>query len=419
MKAWAERPFFVLMIEKIRITFRSLSYRNFRLFLFGQGISVMGTWMQRVALPWLIYSLTGSAALLGVVSFLSYIPLLLFSPLAGVWVDRYDRMKILKITQFLAMAQALVLSFIVFWDVAEVWHILVLSFMLGTVNAFDVPGRQSFYIKLIDKKDDLANAIALNSIVFHISRFIGPSLAGIVIAVWGEAMCFFINALSYIAVLASLFAMRMEKEIISESATSFMEELREGFRYVSADPRLKNILLFIASISVFGWSYNVLLPVFAKDILGGGAVVFGLLTSSVSAGAIIGAVFVASRPDMQGMKKRSVIFAGIFGLALAAFAFSKDLYVSIFMLAIIGFAALLHHTSANSYFQAAVLDDKRGRALSFYALAHQGFMPLGGLYLGLMAERYGAPSALAAGGLFSLAVAIYFFPRLITKRNSI
>src|SRR3989344_2604929 len=260
------------MREYFNLTFRALRSRNFRLFLFGQGISVIGTWMQRVALYWLVYKLTGSAFWLGMVGFAGHIPLLVLAPIAGVLIDRYSKIRIVIVTQALAMAQALLLAYLVLSGQIQVWHIIALSLALGAVNAFDVPGRQSFYINLIDKKEDLPNAIALNSVVFHLSRFLGPSAAGIIIATLGEGICFLINGLSYIAVIVSLFRIRVPKEIKPEKATRMIQELKDGFRYVASSTPLKNILLLVAAVSLFGWSYSIMLPVFAKDILGGGAV---------------------------------------------------------------------------------------------------------------------------------------------------
>lgn len=396
------------MKERIKLTFRALKYRNYRLFLFGQGFSVIGTWMQKVALGWLIYKLTGSALLLGVVGFTSNIPII-FTPLAGVIIDRYSKMRILLITQTLAMLQATVLAALVLFGQIQVWQIISLSLLLGVINAFDVPGRQSLYIQLVNKKEDLPNAIAINSAVFHSSRFIGPSLAGIIIASYGEGICFLVNAISYLAVLASLIRMDVkEVRVESETSKSFAQELKEGFQYVASRPPLRSILMLVGAVSIFGWSYNILLPVFAKDIFGGDATTFGFLTSAVAVGSIIGALFAASRKHLDGIGMRSVIFTGVFGLALILFALSKYFWLSIFFLALAGLGTMLHNTSANSFFQSKIDGEKRGRAMSFYALAHQGLMPLGNLFLGVMASAWGAEAAFMVSGLFCIITAVFF-----------
>jgi len=406
------------MREYFNLTFRALRSRNFRLFLFGQGISVIGTWMQRVALYWLVYKLTGSAFLLGMVGFAGHIPLLVLAPIAGVLIDRYSKIRIVIVTQALAMAQALLLAYLVLSGQIQVWHIIALSLALGAVNAFDVPGRQSFYINLIDKKEDLPNAIALNSVVFHLSRFLGPSAAGIIIATLGEGICFLINGLSYIAVIVSLFRIRVLKEIKPEKATRMIQELKDGFRYVASSTPLKNILLLVAAVSLFGWSYSILLPVFAKDILGGGAVTFGFLNSATAIGAIIGAFYAASRKDFSGLERRAVFFTVVFGMSVILFGASSFLWPSLIFIALTGLGAMLHNTSANSFVQSIVMEDRRGRVMSLYAFAHQGLMPLGSLFLGWSASTYGAPAAMITAGVFCILAALFLGPRIIASKLS-
>lgn len=404
------------MRDRINVTFRSLGSKNFRLFLFGQGVSVIGTWMQRVALNWLIYKLTSSAILLGLVNFASYIPLLIVAPLAGVWLDRVSKLKVIIVTQTLAMLQALFLAFLVLSGKIEIWHIILLSFVLGIVNAFDVPGRQSFYINLVDKKEDLPNAVALNSAAFHLSRFIGPSLAGIIIASWSEGICFLVNGLSYVAVIWALFRIKTN-EVIKDNILekNLFGELGEGFRYLSSKPLIKNILTLVALISLFGWSYTVLLPIFAKDILHGDALTFGLLNSATAVGAIIGAFYAASRKNLEGLIRISIFFTIIFGVSVILFSFSNILWFSIITIAGAGLGAMLHNTSANSFIQSAVSEEKRGRVLGIYAFAHQGLIPLGSLYLGWAASSFGAPVSMLTAGLFCLLAVMVLGPKIIAQ----
>ena len=404
------------MKDRIETTFRALRSRNFRLFLFGQGISNVGTWMQRVALYWLVYKLTSSAFLLGLVGFASYIPLLIVSPFAGVLIDRYSKMRIVMTAQALAMLQALLLAFLVLSGRIEIWHIITLSLVLGVINAFDIPGRQSFYVNLIDKKEDLPNAVALNSVVFHLSRFLGPSAAGIIIAISSEGICFLINGLSYIAVLGSLFAIKISDTPVQEKMKPFMDELKEGFKYIYSKPPLRNILMLVAAISLFGWSYTILLPIFAKDVLEGDSVTFGFLISATAVGAILGALYAASRKDTHGLERRAVFFAVVFGLAVILFSLSKMLVASLLLIGVAGLGAMLHNTSANSFFQSTVDEDKRGRIMSYYAFAHQGLMPIGSLVLGWAAGSFGAPFAMVLGGIFCLFAAAFLGPRIFSSK---
>ena len=402
------------MREKLNVTFRALRSRNFRLFLFGQGISNMGTWMQRVALSWLVYELTSSALLLGLVNFASYIPLLIISPIAGVWIDRYPKIKIVIATQILSMIQAFILAFLVLSGKIEIWHVIVLSLFLGVINAFDVPGRQSSYINLIDNKEDLPNAIALNSGAFHLSRFIGPSVAGMIIAAASEGICFLVNGLSYIPVIISLFMIRAADEPKKNEEKHALEELKDGFRYISAKPSLKNILLLVAAVSFFGWSYTVLFPIFAKDILGGDALIFGFLNSATAVGAIVGAFYAASRKNLLGLERRTVFFASVFGVAIVLFAFSKVLWFSMIFVALSGLGAMLHNTSANSYVQTSVNDKTRGRVMSIYAFGHQGLIPIGSLLLCWAASSYGAPAAMMTAGIFCILSVLLLGPRIVS-----
>ena len=396
------------MKERFKTTFRALESRNFRLFFYGQGISLIGTWMQRVAMSWLVYRLTDSAFLLGVVGFASHVPIFLISPLAGVLIDRFSRRRILILSQTLAMLQAFLLAFLVFSGGVQVWHIIALSLILGLSSAFDIPGRQSFYSQMVEKKEDLQNAIALNSTLFHVARFVGPSLAGLVIAVFGEGVCFLLNALSYIAMIASLFMMRLKKpQRPLDDGKNIFEEFKDGFNYVFNSSPIKKILLMIAFVSLLGSPYMTLLPIFAKDILGGGPVTLGLLTSFTSIGALFAAVFIASRKKIKGTENRMIGSGLIFACGLVFFSFSKILGLSLALISFVGAGMMGHNVSANSLIQSLTPDDKRGRVMSLYAFSHQGVMPFGELMAGFAAGILGGGATLAiSGGLIALFLLI-------------
>ncbi|MBI2024161.1 MFS transporter [Candidatus Giovannonibacteria bacterium] len=402
------------MRERINTTFRALRSRNFRLFFFGQGISLIGTWMQRIAMSWLIYRLTGSAFLLGVAGFSSHIPIFLISPFAGVLIDRFSRRRILFLSQTLAMLQAFVLAFLVLSGSVQVWHVIALGIVLGISSAFDIPGRQSFYSQLVSKKEDIQNAIALNSTLFHLARFIGPTLAGFVIAFFGEGICFLLNGVSFVAMLVALIMMKIEKINNSISGKKISEEFKEGFSYVFKSAPIKKILLIVALVSLFGAPYVVLLPIFAKDILGGGPVTLGLLTSFASIGALFSAFYIASIKTNEGTDKRLVIFGLIFSFSLIAFAFSKILGLSLFLISFVGAGMMANNVSANSLIQNLISEDKRGRVMSLYTFSHQGVMPFGELLFGILAGGIGAGPALAMGGVLS-ALSVFIFGRKISS----
>lgn len=403
------------MKEFFGSAFRALWSRNFRLFFFGQGVSLIGTWMQRIALQWLVYRMTGSPLLLGTVAFSSHIPIFLFSPAAGVFLDRFSRQKILVTTQALAMLQASLLAFLVLTGRIEVWHIIVLGLFSGFISAFDIPGRQSFYVEMLDRREDLQNAIALNSSMFHISRFIGPAAAGFIIAGFGEGISFLINALSFIAVLASLLAMKFPKNNLVENSRRAWEEFKDGFRYTFSDLTIRNVLFLVALVSFAGAPYVVLLPIFAKDILGGGPLTLGFLTSAASIGALIGASYVASRKKFKGTELRLISFAVLFGVSLILFSFSKLLWLSLALMVLVGLGMVINNISANSFLQVLSTDDKRGRVMSLYIFSHQGMMPFGEFLLGALASLIGAPLALVLGGGVTVLSALFFGPKIISS----
>ena len=315
--------------NSIKQTVRALRYRNYRLFFTGQGISLIGTWMERIALGWLVYKLTDSAFLLGLVSFLSQIPTFLLATVAGVMADRYNKHKIVIITQTFAMIQAFVLAILTLTHVINIWHIMILSVILGLINAFDMPTRQSFVVELVDDKNDLSNAIALNSSMFNAARLIGPTIAGLLISVVGEGLCFLINAISYIAVITALLMMKINPSVIAAKKEKVLRGFKEGIKYAYNFKPIKALLLFIALVSLAGMPYTVLMPVFAKDILHGNANTLGYLLGAVGIGALCGAFYLASRKTVLGLGKWIATAATIFGIALIFFSFSQNLILSL------------------------------------------------------------------------------------------
>lgn len=401
------------MKEKLKITFRALEHRNFRLFFYGQGISVIGTWMQRVAMSWLVYRLTDSAFLLGIVGFSTHIPIFLLSPIAGVLVDRFSRRRILILTQTLAMLQALLLSYLYFSGKIQVWHIITFGIVLGISSAFDIPGRQAFYSRLVDKKENIQNAIALNAMLYHMARFVGPSLAGLVIAGFGEGICFLLNAISYLAMIFSLLLMKFDTSRQKDEAKEIIEEFLDGFRYVFQNIPIRKILILIGLTSLFGSPYIVILPIFAKNILGGGPVTLGLLTSFASLGALFASFYIASRQNIDRSGKGMLIFGFIFSFSLILFAFSKYLPLSLAIISITGLGLMGNMVLANSLIQDITSEEKRGRVMSFYTVSHAGMVPFGELLLASIAGFWGGGPALAIGGLLTGLSLIIFTPGIL------
>jgi len=398
---------------------RSLRYRNYRLFFYGQSISLIGTWIQRITVPWLVYRLTGSVFLLGLVGFAGQIPTFLVSPFAGVLIDRWNRHKILVITQILALIQALVLALLFYEKSISVWHIAILSVFLGIINAFDMPARQSFVVDMIEKKEDLGNAIALNSSMVNSARLIGPSIAGILISLTGEGMCFMINAISYVFVIAFLLMMKITPRKIEAQDTNAFQKFKEGFTYTFGSLPIRYIILLLALVSLMGMPYTVLMPVFAKTILHGGSHTFGFLMGATGVGALMGAVYMASRRSAAGLEKFIPWFAGIFGLGLILFSLSTNFILSMFLLLITGFGMLMQMTSSNTILQTIVDDDKRGRVMSFYTMAFMGTAPFGSLLAGALASKVGAPNTLFIGGVACILGAILFMRKLPEIKRTI
>lgn len=392
--------------------FRSLHYRNYRLFFSGQSLSLIGTWIQRIAIPWLVYRLTGSAFLLGAVGFAGQIPTFIIAPFAGVLTDRWNRYQILIVTQILSMLQALTLALLFFTNTLQVWNILLLSIILGCINAFDTPARQSFVIEMVEDKNDLSNAIALNSSMFNGARLIGPSIAGVLIATLGEGVCFLINGISYIFVVTSLLMMKIKSQNKKKKQSDTLKELKEGFTYTFGFAPIKSIILLLALISLMGMPYSVLIPVFAKDIFHGGSHVFGFLMAASGIGALISAIYLASRRSILGLEKMIPLAASVFGLGLVAFSLSRSFPLSVVLMVVTGSGMMMQTASSNTILQTIADDDKRGRVMSFYTMAFMGTAPFGSLMAGSMASLIGAPGTLIFGGIACTIGAILFAKRL-------
>jgi MFS family permease len=372
----------------------------------------MGTWIQRIAVPWLVYSLTNSVFLLGVVGFAGQIPTFLLAPFAGVLVDRWNRYIILIITQILAMIQAFILAFLFFNKSIEVWQIILLSMFLGCINAFDMPARQSFVIDMIEKKEDLGNAIALNSSMVNSARLLGPSIAGILISLTGEGICFFLNGVSYIFVIVFLFMMTITPRKRKATNTHFLRGLKEGFSYTFGFAPIRYIILLLALVSLMGMPYTILVPVFAKTILHGGSHTFGFLMGASGIGALAGAIYMASRKNVLGLGKLLPIFAAVFGFGLITFSSSHVFWLSMILMLITGCGMLMQMTSSNTILQTIVDDDMRGRVMSFYLMAFMGTAPFGSLLAGFLASKVGAPNTLIIGGLACILGALLFARKL-------
>jgi len=400
---------------------RALRHRNFQLFFSGQLISLIGTWMQTVAQSWLVYRLTGSGLLLGSVGFASQIPVFLIAPLGGITADRGNRQRIVIGTQTASMILALVLAALTLSHKVQVWHIFVLAALLGVVNAFDIPGRQSFLVDMVGK-EDLMNAIALNSSMFNGARVIGPAVAGVLVARLGEGWCFFANGASYIAVIAGLMMMNVHAPARASAKTSPLEHIIEGFQFVRRTAPIRTLLLLLGLVSVVGMPYVVLMPIFADKILhnGGqefasligshdlGAVRLGILMGAAGVGALLGALTLAVRSGVKGLGTWVAVCCGGFGVSLILFAFSKSFWLSVLLLLPVGYFIMLQMASSNTLIQVMVPDALRGRAMALYSMMFMGMAPVGALLGGALSDRLGAPLTVALGGLASLAGAWWF-----------
>jgi MFS family permease len=402
---------------------RALRHRNFRLYFTGQSISLIGTWMTRIATSWLVYRLTGSALLLGVVGFAGQIPTFLLAPFAGVLVDRLNRRNLLVWTQILAGIQSLALAALTLAKVITIHEIIALSALQGLINAFDMPGRQSSLVLMVaditgrPDKQDLSNAIALNSSIVNMARLIGPALAGLVIGAVGEGYCFAIDGVSYIAVVISLLMMRLPTSTLKRATTSMLEQLREGWSYVVNFRPIRTILTLFALLSLMGMPFIVLMPIFASQILHGGPHTLGYLMGASGVGALISALSLAARKSVRGLTTMIQIAAVMFGTGLILFGLSRFLALSLFLMLIVGFGMMQGLAASNTVIQTLVPEDKRGRVMSYYTMAFVGMTPFGSLLAGTLAHRFGAPHAVMITGTFCLVGAAWYTTQLKSIRS--
>jgi MFS family permease len=399
--------------------FRALRHRNYRVYFAGQICSLIGTWVQFVAMNWLIYRMTGSPALLGLTAFINQIPILLLGPFAGVVADRVNRRRLLLTTQTLAMVQAFTLAYLAFTGHIQPWHVIVLAGLLGIVNAFDVPGRQSFIVQMLGDKKDLPNAIALNSLTMNTTRLVGPSIGGFLVMGLGEAWCFLLNGFSFLAILAALSSARIHSSGITRKTHSAWRDLREGFHYTFGFMPIRALLLQLSVISFVAMPYTILMPVFAGGVFGGTARTFGTLIGCAGFGAIIATLYLASRRNVKGLASVIAIAPIICGIALMLFSQSRILWLSHILMMFVGFGIISHAASINTILQSVVDEDKRGRVMSFYTMCFVGTAPIGSLVLGQIAHRIGAPTTFLLAGACCVLAGIMFYSRLETWRRNI
>lgn len=392
--------------------FRAWRHPNYRLYFIGQAISLIGTWMDAIAMSWLIYRLTNSPVLLGVVGFSSRIPAFLLSPVAGVLVDRWNRRTLLIATQTLALCQASTLAILVLSHQIQIWHIILLSVLLGLVQAFDTPARQSFLVEIVDHKEDLGNAIALNSTQFNLARLIGPALAGAVIAWAGEGICFAVNAVSYLAVVGALVAMRIKETQHVPKRGSIWTDFAEGAKYAWDSYPIRSLLILLTVVSFASGSNQSLMPVYAAKIFHGDSRTYGYLACSVGFGAILGALMLANRKSVLGLGIWLVYASGIFGISLFLFGQATNFWAGVLLLAGVGFGSMVHMAATNTLIQTLVKDRIRGRVMAFYTMCFIGMMPIGSLVGGYVAGLIGTPKTLAISGVIGVIGALSFYVNL-------
>jgi MFS family permease len=397
----------------MKITFlNAFQSRNYRLYFAGQSVSLIGTWMQRTSVYWLIYEMTQSSFMLGVAVFAAQFPSFLLSIAGGVIADRYNRYHVLLLTQVASLLQAILLTTLVLLGNYEVWHILTLSVLLGIINAFDVPARQALVYDMVNNKEHLPNAIALNSSMVHTARLIGPAVAGLVLQQYGASICFLINGLSFIAVLTSLLFMKLPPYKPREHSSNVATDLKEGFGYLKNTPSISMVMIMLACISLVALPYITLLPIYAKEIFNGEASVFGYLNSFIGLGAVSGAFYLASLKAGSNLKKVLFFNTLVFGLGLIVFSHLSNLPIALFVIAVTGFGMMSQTTISNTLIQTTVTPAMRGRVLSYYAMAFFGMQPIGGLLIGTLSHYVGAPNTILIEGLATLLIALIFFPFL-------
>jgi len=389
-------------------TFRAFRSRNYRLYFSGQSISLIGTWMQRTSVYWLVYIQTQSTFMLGLTVFAAQFPSFLFSLLGGVLSDRYNRYRVLLLTQVLSMIQATMLTALILFNQYSVWQILVLNVLLGVINAFDVPARQAMVYDMVDEKEDLSNAIALNSSMVNLARLLGPAIAGIVLEMYGAGICFMINTLSFAAVILSLLLMRLPKFTPQIHTKKVMGELKEGFTYLKQTPSIGFIILFLACASLLVLPFTTLLPVYAKVIFKGNAAIFGYLNSAIGLGAVSGTIFLASLKPGINLKRILFINTLIFGAGLILFSHINNLPLALLFAVITGFGMMSQVTISNTILQTTVSLEMRGRVISYFAMVFFGMQPLGGLLVGSVSHYIGTPNTILAEGVAALLIALLF-----------
>lgn len=400
------------MHEKINLTFRALKHPNYRLFFFGQFISITGTWIQQVAMSWLIYNLTNSPLLMGLIMFAGLIPTLIVSPFAGVFIDRVNKYKFLILLQALFMIEAFLVAILAVTGVIQVWQIVIINILMGLTMAFDMPLRQAFVVELIDISADLSNAISLNSLCFNLARLIGPAFAGVLIASFGEGICFLLNAISYIAVIWALLLMNIPKKDINNISKNVYNELKEGFKYVQQSIPMSSIIIYTAIISLIGMSFPVLMPIFAKKTLHGNAQTLGFLMSSSGVGALLGALLLAGKKSALGLERWVYIASLCFGAGLLALSLINRVSIALILLLFIGFGMVIIIAACNTMIQDMVDDKKRGRVMSLYTMAFIGTTPFGSLFGGIIAHKIGVPHTFLLCGIAIIISAFIFRSKL-------
>ena len=396
---------------------RALKHRNFRLFFCGQSISMIGNWMTRLATSWLVYRLTHSVLLLGVVSFAGQFISFALGPFAGVWVERLYRRNLLLWTQSAAAFQSLALAALTLAHTINLWEIIALTAMQGLINAFDMPGRQSFLVQMVEDRKDLSNAIAINSSMANGARLIGPAFAGLIIAAVGEGWCFLIDGVSYFAVIASLVMMRVIPAEILRSSTTMLDQMREGWDYVRTFSPIRTILLLFALISLMGYPYAVLMPVFAAHVLHGGPSTLGWLTGASGVGAVISALSLAVRKSVVGLTRMLQVASCMLGTGLILFGLSHVLWVSLILMVFVGFGLMQGASASNTIIQSLVSEDKRARVMGYYTMAFFGAAPVGSLMAGMLADKFGAPHTVMLTGACCIAGSVWFTIELPNVRT--
>jgi MFS family permease len=402
-----------------RFAVRALRHRNYRLFFAGQSVSLIGSWMTRVATSWLIYRLTGSAMLLGVIGFAGQIPQFILGPIAGVWVDRLDRHKVLVWTQVLSMVQSFWLAGLALTHRITFWDIFWLSILQGIINAIDMPARQAFVTEMVESRDDLPNAIALNSSMVNGSRLLGPSIAGMVIAASNEGVCFLVDGISYLAVIASLLFMTIRVRERVANQKSAIAQMSEGWSYVSTFVPVRSVLVLLAIVSLVGMPYTVLMPIFAANVLHGGPHTLGFLMGASGIGALFSAFQLATRRSVLGLGRVIPTTSALFGVALVGFALSHWLWLSLLLMLVTGYGMMQQMAASNTILQTIVDENMRGRVMSFYAMAFAGTAPFGSLAAGFIADRIGAPATLVIGGIVCVIASAWFMRLLPDIRESV